>query len=180
MDTTARGFTLLELLVTIAIGVLVIGWAVPSFFHLVRDARRTASVNDFVTAVHFARSEAIKRARRIVLCRSGDGQRCERGEETGWEAGWFVFVNLDADDPPQVDEDEPILLLRGAETHATVRGNRQAFTFRPFGKRATNGTLTFCDERGPDHARAIVVSPTGRPRTAATDAAGNALVCDGH
>jgi hypothetical protein len=46
-----------------------------------------------------------------------------------------------------------------------LRANRKAFTFRPFGIRATNGTFWLCDRRGG--ARAVVVSPAGRPRTIA-------------
>ena len=94
--------------------------------------------------------------------------------------GWLVFANLDRDDPPQVDEGEPIVLAHAPASRIHIRANRDAFTFRPFDLRATNGTVVFCDERGSEHARAVIVSPTGRPRTSPRDASGDALVCPEH
>jgi len=38
-------------------------------------------------------------------------------------------------------------------------------------------SFTFCDERGPRAARAVIISQTGRPRVAASDASGDPLTC---
>ena len=47
-----------------------------------------------------------------------------------------------------------------------ITSNRLAYSFRPYTQGVVNGTIMFCDARGPDHARAIIVSHTGRPRIA--------------
>lgn len=172
-----RGLTLLELLVGVALSLLVLGWAVPSFTGLVMNARRTAELNDFVTAVHLARSETIKRGQDVVLCKSADGLSCG-GADVDWHDGWLVFPNPDRDDPPQPDPGEPRLRVHRPAPSLRITANRNAFVHRPFGSRATNGTVTFCDARGPVHARAVVVSYTGRPRTSETRPDGGPLVCD--
>jgi len=65
------GFTLIELLITIAIGSILLALAVPSFNSLIVSSRLTTQANDFVAAVNFARSEAIKRNSSVSLCRTG-------------------------------------------------------------------------------------------------------------
>ena len=58
----------------------------------------------------------------------------------------------------------------------TITANRASFQFRPFFWRSTNGTVTFCDERGVAAARAVIVSYTGRPRVS-DRGPGRALTC---
>ncbi len=54
----SKGFTLLELMVTIAIGALTLSLGVPSFVNVVQNSRLTAGTNEFVAALHQARSSA--------------------------------------------------------------------------------------------------------------------------
>lgn len=159
----------------VAIAGILAGLAIPAFSTLVYDTRRTAAVNSFVTAVQLARSESIKRADEVVLCKTNGGSRCSTSGE--WGPGWLVFVNFDHDSPPKLDAGEPVLLQQARLPAARVTANRDAFTFRPFSKASTNGTVTFCDVRGRKSARAVVVSPTGRPRVTTTTSTGGPLTC---
>ncbi len=170
------GFTLWELLITLCIAGVVAGIGAPALTDLVRDSRRAREVNSFVHSMHLARSEAIKRGRVVTLCKTANGTQCAEGD-TRWSDGWLVFVNLDQDTPPRVDLQEPVLYVKPPLKELEIRGNRNAFTFRPFGRRATNGTLVFCDARGAPKARAVIVSVTGRPRMARRTASGAALAC---
>jgi len=170
-----EGFSLLELMLAIAVTGVLVSLAVPSFSTLVYDSRRTAAVNTFVTAIQFARSESIKRADEVVLCKTGGGSRCTTAGE--WGPGWIVFVNLDHDSPPKIDAGELVIQQHGVLPAARVTANRDSFTFRPFSKASTNGTVTFCDVRGRKAARAIIVSPSGRPRISTTTSSGGPLVC---
>lgn len=77
------GFTLLELLVTLAIISIVMMIGVPSFQHAIRSNRLTAAINDLSTSLSMARSEAIKRNRHVVVRKTG----------ANWENGWQVFVD---------------------------------------------------------------------------------------
>src|SRR5690606_966949 len=65
---TSRGFTLMEMMLVIAVAALILGFGVPNLRSFILNARMTASANDILMAVHTARSEAIKRQRRTVVC----------------------------------------------------------------------------------------------------------------
>ncbi|MEE4379215.1 MAG: GspH/FimT family pseudopilin, partial [Candidatus Competibacteraceae bacterium] len=82
-----NGFTLLELMVTMAIAAIVLTVAVPSFQGIILNNRIASHTNDFASSLNLARSEAVKRARRTVLCKSSDGATCDTSS-AGWEQGW--------------------------------------------------------------------------------------------
>lgn len=97
-----RGFTLLELLVTISVAAIILSYGVPGFMDVVRNGRAATNANDFVTAISIARSEAVKRGARVTVCASNDQATCS-GD---WDDGWIVFADGAATDNgnPVVDE----------------------------------------------------------------------------
>jgi type IV fimbrial biogenesis protein FimT len=84
-----KGFTLIELMITVVIVAVVLGLAVPSFQTQLLNNRSLALGEDFATAINFVRSEAVKRATRVSLCASSDGATCA-GE---WTDGFIAFVD---------------------------------------------------------------------------------------
>ncbi len=172
------GVTLIEALITLTIVAVLASTAAPSFMELQRNTIRRSAMNNVWHAIFLARNEAIKRNSVVVLCKSYNGVNCDnsRGD---WSAGWLVFENLDHDAPAQVDSDEPILRIYNATGQISVRpnGERQFFSFRPVAQSAANGTIVFCDSRGSDAARAIIISQTGRPRQSSKDASNRPLTC---
>ena len=148
---------------------------IPAFRTFLLDARQTADVNSWILAVQIARSEAAKRGRPVIVCKTDDTLRCgDAGLPV--DAGWMVYVNLDDESPPQRSATEPLLYVHAAELTGTVTTNRRYYEFRP-GRRSTNGTTVFCDRRGAPAAKAVIVSYTGRPRVARVDADGRPLRC---
>lgn len=83
-----RGFTLIELMIAVAITGILAMVAVPAFNDAMLRSRLSSITNTFVSSAQLARSEAIKRNTRVDLCASSDGSTC-----TGdWEDGWIVVA----------------------------------------------------------------------------------------
>jgi type IV fimbrial biogenesis protein FimT len=169
------GFTLPELMTSLAVMAIVLAWGVPAFRDLTRDTARGSEVGLFLQAVHLARSEAIKRNGVVTLCPSRDGSQCTGDPD--WHSGWIVFVNLDRDSPAARDTGEPLVRAYPAWDRGAILANRDALSFRPFGQSGVTATVTFCDERGSAAARAVIISQSGRPRISDRSASGGALAC---
>ena len=171
-----RGFTLPELVFTLALAAGLLAWGVPNFREARLNAARTREVNQFLQAVYLARSEAIKRNAVVSLCPSLDAASCAPAG-TDWERGWILFVNTDRDAPAQRDPGEELLRVYSPWTDGHVEANRSTLSFRPFGQMGVTATFAFCDQRGSAAARAVIVSQTGRPRVSDRSAAGGPLKC---
>lgn len=170
------GATLWELCIALTIVGIIVGIGAPSFHRFALDARLTADVNAFVGAVQLARSEAAKRGRSVIVCKTADRIACG-GDEIDFDAGWMVFVNTDDLDPPTRAASEPLIFAYAPTIEGTIVSNRPFYEFRAYRRRSTNGTVTFCDARGALSARAVIVSYTGRPRTAAIGPGNRPLTC---
>ena len=87
------GFTLIELMITLAIVGILLTVGVPSLKTFMQGNQLIASSNELVSALHVARSEAIKLNSRVSICESSNGTSCSN---TGsWKNGWIVFVDFD-------------------------------------------------------------------------------------
>lgn len=170
------GFSLFELLVTLSLLAILVSSAVPYLRNSIHSSRMSVEVNALIRAVHIARSEAVKRNGEAVLCPSVDGASCASGTDA-WNSGWLVFANTDRDSPPEIDPDEDTLVFHNVSPQIKVDANRLMFAFHNYARRSTNGTLIFCPtEPGPE-PRAVVISYTGRPRTAHQRSDGKPYLC---
>jgi type IV fimbrial biogenesis protein FimT len=161
------GFTLTELLATLAVTGVVMSMALPSLSTVMNDQQRAGAVNELVTTLHLARSTAITRNQSVTVCASGDGLSCG-GQK--WEDGWIAFVDADLDHRP----DEAELLNTGMATGADVTIRSAEFqphlSYRATGQIMVNrldentGAFSICDARGADAARVVVILPAGLPR----------------
>ena len=192
------GYTLVELASVLAIAGVVASVALPSLGALALDQRRAAVVNDLVNTVRLARSETLKRGgRALVACgvtdRDGDGRIAQAELACAgpdWSDGWVLGTWDDADGDARVDAGE-LVPVRAFQTQARGRltvtaGNFTAsppvapagtLLIKPFGRRTSNGTITVCDRRGPEAARAVIVSSVGRARVSTRRSDGSALRC---
>lgn len=174
-----NGFSLIELMVTLAIAAIVLSIAVPSYQTAVQNNRRTTATNELATALQLARSTAVSQRVVTIVCKSPDGATCPTGAGSGdWTQGWMVFT--DPNDNGSMDGGETLIRVHGALSgNATFIGNNNVVnrvSFSPQGlARGSNGTITHCDARGAADASALVISVGGQVRHA-TDTDGDGTV----
>jgi len=179
-----RGFSLLELMVTIGIASLVLAFGVPGFQGIIKNNRIVSVTNDLISNLHLARSEAVKNRTTAVICASDDPTADTPVCGDDFAKGWIAFldrngngsVNANAD--PALDD--TILRVQPA-LHSSISpgfdGAYMAFASSGYGRsvaglgaRAT--AIVLCDDRGNKNvangissARVIVLTETGRPDT---------------
>lgn len=172
-----RGFTLLELLTTIAVVAIVAAVAVPNLRDFIRNNRLTGEANDLLRSIQVARGEAIKRQQDVVMCASGDPTVDEPtcSYSFAGAGGWIVFQ--DSDSNWQRDDEEEVIerhqgistVTSGNNNDAIISYSRTGFV-NPADEMENSTWIVFCDDRGNQSvgnnstARALQIEPTGRSR----------------
>lgn len=165
-----RGFTLIELMVTVAVASILLALAVPGYRELIQSNRMSTQANLLLSDLNAARSEAVKRRIPVTLCK-GTQSACASSD--GYEQGWLIFA--DHNHNGVLDTEDMILRTQGASgSDLTIRGKspiQNRITFFDSGNVSTSGSIIFCDSRiqvfNTDRAkaRAIIISQPGRFRT---------------
>lgn len=147
------GFTLLELIITVAIAGIMLAIAIPSFQGQINSSRLATQTNDLMAALNYARSEAITRGSDITIARVG-------GASKDWSGGWTI------------KEDTTLLkqhkTLKGGVTLKTGGTFANAITYDSNGfsrgsSNLTNGSFVFCNAaQDLASARKIAINNIGR------------------
>lgn len=148
----SSGFTLVEIMVTIAVMAILMGIAIPSFTEVMLGSKLGSYANNLSSSALLARSEAIKRNERITLCVSLAGTACEAGS---WEQGWIVKSGSSI-----LHRQEA--LPTGLK--ATEASSLTSIDFSPTGAGATSATFTICRATPSvgSQERIVNISATGR------------------
>lgn len=161
-----EGFTLIELLVTLGVLAVLLVAAAPAMTDMILNNRMSSLSTDLMADLATARSEALKRSQRVVICKnSGNDSTCGTG---AWAGGWLLY--LDADSDTVLDAGETILRVRqalaGGYTVTSV-GIADTLVVRPVGLATPTGTFKICDQRAGNFGRLITISASGRASSAA-------------
>ncbi|MEE9354028.1 MAG: GspH/FimT family pseudopilin [Methylococcaceae bacterium] len=154
----SKGFSLIELLVTVSMLGIILGMAIPSFRSMISDNQMSTQSNDFLSDINFARSEAVKRGESVSLCKSSDSTTCSTSASIGWEAGWVI-----KNSSGNILKIHPALkgdavTLKGE----TAVKNKIDISPRGF-MAASSGKVILCDSTHQNaQSKAIVLSTTGR------------------
>jgi type IV fimbrial biogenesis protein FimT len=162
-----RGFTLIELMITVAILAILAGLGAPAMQRFIVNNRLTTAANDMMTIIAYARSEAIRRGSIVTICKSSNGTSCTTSGN--WDQGWIAFVDTDGD--ATVDSGEQILRIQNAIPEgmqiagSTDVADYLSFASTAFPRKSTGSaiaasTLTVCT---PTFTRRVVnITTTGR------------------
>lgn len=160
-----KGFTLIELMVTIAVLGILLALAAPSFQSTIRNNRIAAISNDLISALNLARSEAVKRGRQVTVCKVANPSATAPACSTSgnWAAGWQVFV--DEGTVGTVDgTDARIKIGQPSNANVTITADASLtnyVSYLPSGFSSTSGNWVVCMQ---GIARTISISNTGRVR----------------
>lgn len=173
-----HGFSLVDLIMTLAVAGALLGVGVPSFTTLVSKARISDEVNELLSHILLARSEAIKTGSDVVVCPSDNGDSCH--VEPTWHLGYIVFT--DANGNRAHDGQEPVVRYHQGDESAPVTITsstaRRLIRFRNDGSAGgSNITITFCDASHQVSPRALIISNVGRPRLSREAPDGGELSC---
>jgi len=138
MNRTLRGFSLVELMVVIAIVGISVAIGLPSFVPIISKIRMEGEISALLSGLNFARSEAVKRGLSVSVCPSTDGINCTTG--TSWTTGWIVLLQ---GSPTQLLQVTPALSRDSLTSTSVATPSYPQFT--PMGYTFFTGTLTLHD-----------------------------------
>ena len=141
-----QGFTLIELMITIAILAILLGIGVPSFQALIRNNQIATTANGLLADLQLARSEAVRQKRDIRVC-SSNATQTACADSTDWKPGWLVSGNT-------------VLRASGAMP-VSITGPEKGITFTTSGMAGSASCFALTL---PDLSRSVMVSATGLAR----------------
>ncbi|OUS27732.1 hypothetical protein A9Q98_08990 [Thalassotalea sp. 42_200_T64] len=156
-----RGFTLIEVLITIGIAGILSSVALPAMFDMIKSSQMSTQANDIHRAFVIARSEALKRGVDVTVCTINTAQN-NCSNKSGWENGWIIREVV------TVVGVDPIVSIHDAlPDNYTIHGTTDDFesnvVFTPSGNTKSSGELIVCyNSKVDSHSRTIAIGRFGK------------------
>lgn len=174
-----RGFTLLELLVTIAIAAILLAVAAPSFTGIIRGNALSSARDGLYSALQYARSEALTRNVAVAVCAAADENlnACS-DDEDAWANGWLVFIDSSTGNGATIAAANTDILRvhegsNGIEVKYVTNGGGKHVRYLSSGILAsgfTGGVFSLCDVDDEARARSVLIGTVaGQIRTGGED-----------
>jgi type IV fimbrial biogenesis protein FimT len=167
-----RGFTLIEVLVGLALAALLLRLFAPAYGDWIASLQVMQEAQHLAYSMNLARSEAIKRGQRVNLCKSADGRQCTPA--SSWHGGWIMHVDPEANG--RLDSASDLVKAWAPlAPGVTVSANRPLADYvsytayghaRMLSGALQIGTMTVCARN--QQAVDVVLSAGGRARIAKT------------
>lgn len=168
-----RGFTLLEMMVTVGIVAILAAFAVPGMRTFIERNGVENNMNGFLGSINFARSEAIKRGMSVVMCRSANADTSATptcsASGGAWATGWIIFTDFNGNGSFSAASGDVLLRAQGslAKNGEISQMSPGKLIFRPTGIASSGASgVNFNALSGDNNLqRAICVTPAGRAQT---------------
>lgn len=160
-----RGFSLIELFISLAVAGVLLGIALPSFNQFRERQTYVAAQHGLMSGFHHARTLAVTRGQPAAICPTSDGQSCGNGGV--WDKGWLVFVDSNRNGHRDAGEAiERVQFEPTPKLQVRSSAQRPMAVFRPNGgSGASNLSLRICSNEG-QLLGALVLNNSGRLRQA--------------
>jgi type IV fimbrial biogenesis protein FimT len=142
-----KGFTLIELMVTIAVAAILVSIALPSFRNLIVSNRLNTLATEMVDAVSFARSESVKRNSPVVFCRAASATATVCDSGSFW-AHWVILAGTDVIRRGEVNSHNSTIEVSSDLTDEEVVFGGDGLA-RTNGNIISESTISICSESGP-------------------------------
>lgn len=157
------GFTLIELMITVAVFAVIVTLAAPAFRNIIVSNSVAFDRDEFFNLLQFARTEAIKNGTATTICKSANGSSCDNS--LGWNGGWLLFEDEDRDGSIDAGNDEILRAVAPLDGQVTVTQSNSdnVITFESRGLLLDgDGVFTFSHSLGNQYDKTVDLGVTGR------------------
>jgi type IV fimbrial biogenesis protein FimT len=163
----ARGFTLVELMVTVAIVAILLSIGAPQLRNFLQRQQVNADVDSLTVAIQLARSEALKRSGRVSICplSSPDAKTCVVAATSNWTNGWMVYIDYgaagfqsDTDTILKVEQSVRAATITSSDVDTDIKFEANALS-------SLADASTFTIQSGDEQCKKLVISAQGRVTT---------------